>query len=284
MGYVHCQPSPVFLHVQVSFFPINWCWINQLAGFTGSDNRFDKFFLDTIGLTILAKYNVLLMLWVATLLVDVSHLTFIYLTCCSGATSCISSPPFLCRSSYLCNTLVRPSVQFRQDFTNVTSIISAYSSTKACSVPNRHLTNILAVAFAFTHAFPVKVSDTQRCTYAESVIICNTCACHWRTRLTPLINASSLARLMCLAWFTCRQFKEFVNSWGVHLRFQCTHVPARNSIMEHSYRSIKTIAARKNCPALEVVIWSNMTPKDNLSFSTLPADWREIPKGKCFLD
>ena len=67
--------------------------------------------------------------------------------------------------------------------------------------------------------------------------------------------------------FTYRQFKEFTSSWGVHLRFRCVHVPA----MERSHRSIKTIAARKNCPALEVVYWHNVTPQDNLS-STLPAD------------
>ena len=44
MGHVHCQPAPVFLHAQIPCFPMNWCWINQLAGFTGSDNRFNKLF------------------------------------------------------------------------------------------------------------------------------------------------------------------------------------------------------------------------------------------------
>ena len=72
--------------------------------------------------------------------------------------------------------------------------------------------------------------------------------------------------------FTCRKFKEFMSSWSVHLRFRCAHVPARNGIVECSHRSIKTIAARKNCPALEAVYWYNMTPKDSLSSSTSPAD------------
>ena len=34
----------LFLHAQIPFSPTNWCWINQLAGFTGSDNWFNKFF------------------------------------------------------------------------------------------------------------------------------------------------------------------------------------------------------------------------------------------------
>ena len=72
--------------------------------------------------------------------------------------------------------------------------------------------------------------------------------------------------------FTCRQFKEFTSSWGVHLRFRYTHVPAGNGIMECSHRSIKTIAVKKNCPALEAVYWYNVTPKYNLSSSTSPAD------------
>ena len=68
--------------------------------------------------------------------------------------------------------------------------------------------------------------------------------------------------------FTCRQFKEFTSSWGVHLRFP---VSSCNS-WECSHRSIKTITARKNCPVLEAVYWYNVTPKDNLSASTLPDD------------
>ena len=55
-------------------------------------------------------------------------------------------------------------------------------------------------------------------------------------------------------------------------RFRCAYVLARNGIVKCSHRSIKIIAARKNCPALEVVYWYNVTPKDNLSSSTSLAD------------
>ena len=44
MGHVHYQPAPVFLLTQIPFFPTNWCWINRLTGFTGSNNWFNKFF------------------------------------------------------------------------------------------------------------------------------------------------------------------------------------------------------------------------------------------------
>lgn len=72
--------------------------------------------------------------------------------------------------------------------------------------------------------------------------------------------------------FTCRQFKEFVSSWSVHLRFRCAYVPSGNGIVERNHRSVKTIATRKNCSVLEAVYWYNVTPKDNLSPSTAPAD------------
>ena len=74
------------------------------------------------------------------------------------------------------------------------------------------------------------------------------------------------------AVFTCRQFKEFISSWDEHVRFWCTHVPAGNGIVERCHRSIKTIATRKNCPVSEVVYWYNVTTKDSLSSSMLPAD------------
>ena len=51
------------------------------------------------------------------------------------------------------------------------------------------------------------------------------------------------------AAFTCRQIKEFTSCWSVHLKFRCAHVQAGNGIVERSHWSIKTIAARKNCPA-----------------------------------
>ena len=53
--------------------------------------------------------------------------------------------------------------------------------------------------------------------------------------------------------FTCGQFKESGSSWGVHLKFQCAHMPAGNDTAERCHRNIKTIATRKNCPMLVAV-------------------------------
>ena len=56
-----------------------------------------------------------------------------------------ASTLFLCRSSHPCGALVRLSTWFCQGFTSVTPIVSAYYSTKACSVPKHWLTSRLCV-------------------------------------------------------------------------------------------------------------------------------------------
>ena len=63
--------------------------------------------------------------------------------------------------------------------------------------------------------------------------------------------------------FTCKDFGEFARNWDVHLRFRCAYSPSR---------TIKTITARKNCSILEAVYWHNVTPKDDVSPCTAPAD------------
>ena len=72
--------------------------------------------------------------------------------------------------------------------------------------------------------------------------------------------------------FPCKQFKKFLNDRGVHFRFWCAYAPAGNGIVERSHRSIKTIAARKQCSISEGVYWYNVTPEDNLSLATALAD------------
>ena len=67
-------------------------------------------------------------------------------------------------------------------------------------------------------------------------------------------------------------FGEFVRDWDVHLRFRCAYSPGGNRIVERSHRTVQTIVARKNCSILEAVYWHNVTPKDNVSPCTAPAD------------
>ena len=72
--------------------------------------------------------------------------------------------------------------------------------------------------------------------------------------------------------FTSKDFGEFVRNWDVHLRFLCAYSLSRNGIVERSHRTVKTIAARKNCSILEVVYGHNITPKDDVSPCTAPAN------------
>ena len=60
--------------------------------------------------------------------------------------------------------------------------------------------------------------------------------------------------------FTSKDFREFARNWDVHLRFRCAYSPSGNGIVERSHRTVKTIAARKNCSILEAVYWHNVSP------------------------
>ena len=83
--------------------------------------------------------------------------------------------------------------------------------------------------------------------------------------LTEILTDNSTA-------FTSEQFRKFADSWGIRLRFRCAYVPSGNGIIEWDHRTVKTIAARKDCTVSEAVYWYNVTPKDDVSPSTTPAD------------
>ena len=72
--------------------------------------------------------------------------------------------------------------------------------------------------------------------------------------------------------FSRETFYRFAERWGVRMRFRCAYVPAGNGIVERSHRTIKRIAARTQCLVMEAVYWYNVTPKDNVSASTAPAN------------
>uniref|UniRef100_A0A5S6Q1P2 Integrase catalytic domain-containing protein n=1 Tax=Trichuris muris TaxID=70415 RepID=A0A5S6Q1P2_TRIMR len=71
--------------------------------------------------------------------------------------------------------------------------------------------------------------------------------------------------------FRSRSFTVFAARWGVRLRFRCAYVPSGNGIVERCHRSIKVIAARKDCSILEAVYLYNVTPRDDRSASSTPA-------------
>ena len=72
--------------------------------------------------------------------------------------------------------------------------------------------------------------------------------------------------------FSGETFTNFAERWGVRMRFRCAHVPSGNGIAERSHRTIKRIATRTRCSVMEAVYWYNVTPKDDTTISTAPAN------------
>ena len=74
------------------------------------------------------------------------------------------------------------------------------------------------------------------------------------------------------AAFSGEDFGRFAENWGIQLRFQCAYVPLGNGIVERCPRTIKRIAARMRCSIMEALYWYNVTPKDDTTASTAPAN------------
>ena len=53
--------------------------------------------------------------------------------------------------------------------------------------------------------------------------------------------------------FRSKQFECFLDEWGIQLRLRCAHVQSGNGIVERCHRSIKRIAARKQCTVTEAM-------------------------------
>ena len=72
--------------------------------------------------------------------------------------------------------------------------------------------------------------------------------------------------------FSGETFSKFPEHWGIQIRFRCAYVPAGNGIVERSHCTIKRIATRTWCSVMEAVYWYNVTPKDDVSALTAPAN------------
>ena len=71
--------------------------------------------------------------------------------------------------------------------------------------------------------------------------------------------------------FRSRLFAAFVSRWRVSLRFRAVHEPGGNGIVERCHRTIKVIAARRQCSIAEAVHLYNITPRDGEEASSAPA-------------
>ena len=71
--------------------------------------------------------------------------------------------------------------------------------------------------------------------------------------------------------FRSRRFQAFACEWGMRIRFRCAHVPSGNGVIERCHRSVKVIAARKNCSIREAVFRYNVMPRDDETADSAPA-------------
>ena len=72
--------------------------------------------------------------------------------------------------------------------------------------------------------------------------------------------------------FRSRTFNSFLVKWGIRAHFRCAYVPSGNGIAERAHRTIKVIAARKECDIAEAVELYNATPRDGRLEATAPAN------------
>ena len=71
--------------------------------------------------------------------------------------------------------------------------------------------------------------------------------------------------------FRGRQMAALAAKWGVNLVFRAVHEPGGNGIVERCHRTIKVIAARRQCSVAEAVHLYNVTPRDGGTAESAPA-------------
>ena len=74
------------------------------------------------------------------------------------------------------------------------------------------------------------------------------------------------------AAFSGEEFGWFAENWAYNYDFRCIYVPSGNGIIERCHRTIKRITAKTHCSVMEALYWYNITPKDDATASTAPAN------------
>ena len=70
--------------------------------------------------------------------------------------------------------------------------------------------------------------------------------------------------------FRSRRFGAFAASWRVTMRFRAAYAPSGNGIIERNHRTVKVIAARKQCSIDEAVHLYNVSPRDAGAMAEAP--------------
>ena len=71
--------------------------------------------------------------------------------------------------------------------------------------------------------------------------------------------------------FRSRRFGAFSARWRVSLRFRAAYAPSGNGIVERNHRTVKVLAARKQCSVDEAVHLYNVSPRDGETMTEAPA-------------
>ena len=72
--------------------------------------------------------------------------------------------------------------------------------------------------------------------------------------------------------FRGKIFTEFAKKWAIKVTYRCVNVASGNGIVERCHRSVKRIAARKNCDISEAVFLYNVSPLDDCNAETAPVN------------
>ena len=71
--------------------------------------------------------------------------------------------------------------------------------------------------------------------------------------------------------FRSRRFGAFAARWRVQVKFRAAYAPSGNGIIERNHRTVKVVAARKQCSVDEAVHIYNVSPRDDQSEEHTPA-------------
>ena len=72
--------------------------------------------------------------------------------------------------------------------------------------------------------------------------------------------------------FRSKLFARFALRWNVNMHFRGAYAPPGNGVVERCHRTVKFIAARKGCSIAEAVYLYNITPGDDCSPTSTPAN------------
>ena len=72
--------------------------------------------------------------------------------------------------------------------------------------------------------------------------------------------------------FRSRAFRDFPNKSGIWLHFCSAHDPSGKGITEWYHQCVKWIVVRELSSGMEAVYWNYVTPKDDVSLLTGPAN------------